>query len=893
MTGPRDVTDHQRAVDALRSDEERQAFLLDLSDALRPLTASADIKQTACVLLGRRLGVSRVNYYEIGGGEFVAEAGHADGVDPLTRGALDDRGEAWQRAIFEHEQMVVEDVRADPRFTADERRGMLGADIAAFVAVFLLRDGRRSADFAVHHRQPRRWTDAEVQLIREVAVRVRDAAERGRAETALRASEEKYRTLFETMTQGYALCELVRDASGRVVDYRVLELNPAFERHVGLPVAAVIGRRGSELRPNLDPGLLQHYARVVETGRPTRFEHHTEVLRRWFDYHAYPRGGDRFALLYEDISERKRRESDQALLAAITTDLVGLDTVQATMQVVGERIGRHFEVKQCTFAEFTDDFESANPVASWVASGAPGPARPRRTRDFLGGAALTSLQAGEPLIVDDARADPRVHAGAFTAVGLRSCIAAPLHRDGRWRFVLVVLDDAPHAWRDSDVELLREIAGNVFSRLERARAEDALRASESWLAGQKEALQAAVQGAPLADSLGVLVRTMAAQAGDGTRCAFYLVDPAGAALRHVVGMTEEYAAGVDGFKVGPDSPACGLAMHTSLPIITPDVRADPLWEPWLALAERTGFRACWSFPIETTSRKMVGTFAMYHREPREATPRDLGVAAVVTRAAAIIVSHSQEADERARAEAALRRANNALEGRVAERTAALAAEIKRRRELTRRLGEAQEVERQRVARDLHDTIGQLTAGLSMAFKAIDNAGVLPPPAAAQLAEAQAIAAALGKEVHSLAVRLRPTSLDDLGLDAALSQLVLEWSGRTGVTASFHSSGDSDRRLPPDVETTIYRVVQEALTNVAKHAAATSVGVLVRRPAGVVSLVVEDDGVGFDPGAATDRLGLLGMRERVDLVGGELEIEAEPGHGTTVLVTIPLAEGGAA
>lgn len=771
---------------------------------------------------------------------------------------------------------------------------------AAEAALAAARDGRSTYSHSFRVRLPDgavRWHSARGRYfyaadgapVRMLGV-LRDVTDERRA---VDASEEKYRTLFETMTQGYALTELVRDASGRVVDYRVLELNPAFERYLGLPIAAVIGRRGSELWPDPDPVLLERCAQVVETGRPTRFEHPVEALRRWFDYHAYPRDGDRVALLYDDISERKRREGDQALLAAINTDLVGLDTVQATMQIVGERIGRHFGVKRCTFAEIADDLESASAVASWNASGAPVFTGPRRTRDFLAGPVLAPLRAGEPLIVDDARTDPRMRAEAFAALGLRSLIAAPLHRAGRWQFFLAVLDDAPHAWRDSDVELLREIAGNLFSRLERARAEDALRASESWLAGQKEALQAAVQGAPLADSLGVLVRTMAAQAGEGTRCAFYLVNPAGTALRHVVGMTEEYAAGVDGFKVGPDSPACGLAMHTSLPIITPDVRADPLWTPWLALAERAGFRACWSFPIETTSRKMVGTFAMYHREPRAATPRDLEVAAVVTRAAAIIVSHSQEADERARAEAALRRANNALEGRVAERTAALAAEIKRRRELTRRLGEAQEVERQRVARDLHDSIGQLTAGLSMAFKAIDSAGVLPPPVAARLAEAQAISAALGKEVHSLAVRLRPTSLDDLGLDAALSQLVLEWSGRTGVAANFHSASDADHRLPPDVETTIYRVVQEALTNVAKHAAATSVGVLVRRPAGVVSLVVEDDGVGFDPGAATDRLGLLGMRERVDLVGGELEIEAEPGHGTTILVTIPLAKGGAA
>ena len=134
------------------------------------------------------------------------------------------------------------------------------------------------------------------------------------------------------------------------------------------------------------------------------------------------------------------------------------------------------------------------------------------------------------------------------------------------------------------------------------------------------------------------------------------------------------------------------------------------------------------------------------------------------------------------------------------------------------------------------------------LNSIGSGGGLPPPAAARLAEAERVLGDLGREVHALAVRLRPTSLDDIGLEPALGQLMADWSARTGVRADFHAADIEPGQLPADVETAVYRVVQEALTNVARHAQATVVGVGVTRPDGHVSVVVEDDGAGFDPAA---------------------------------------------
>ena len=206
-------------------------------------------------------------------------------------------------------------------------------------------------------------------------------------------------------------------------------------------------------------------------------------------------------------------------------------------------------------------------------------------------------------------------------------------------------------------------------------------------------------------------------------------------------------------------------------------------------------------------------------------------------------------------------------------------------ELLTRLVFAQEDERKRIAREMHDQFGEQLTALSTRIHMLKEACGDASPVRTHADALERVAQQLDRDVDHLVWELRPTALDDLGLRAALANYVQDWSKRVGISADLHTYGLLDERLPSDAETTLYRIAQEALTNVAKHAKAGHVDVILERRSNYVLLVVEDDGVGFEAGAneRTEGFGLAGMQERATLVGATLEIESSAGGGTTVLV----------
>ena len=202
----------------------------------------------------------------------------------------------------------------------------------------------------------------------------------------------------------------------------------------------------------------------------------------------------------------------------------------------------------------------------------------------------------------------------------------------------------------------------------------------------------------------------------------------------------------------------------------------------------------------------------------------------------------------------------------------------------RRVVEAQELERRRLARELHDQTGQELTSVLLGLKAVEEAKSDEERSEALAAVREQVVETL-HDVRRLAVELRPKALDDFGLVAALERLRDTFSEQTGMRVDLESQLDD--RLPSDVETALYRIVQEALTNIVKHAQPNSVSIVLTRNSRAVTAVIEDDGRGFTPDGAGEGLGLLGMGERLALLGGKLKLESSPGAGATIVAEVPL------
>jgi signal transduction histidine kinase len=208
------------------------------------------------------------------------------------------------------------------------------------------------------------------------------------------------------------------------------------------------------------------------------------------------------------------------------------------------------------------------------------------------------------------------------------------------------------------------------------------------------------------------------------------------------------------------------------------------------------------------------------------------------------------------------------------------------RDALRRVVEGQELERRRLARELHDETGQALTSILLGLKRVEEAKT-KEDARAAAAELRGEIVKTLQSVRRLAVELRPKALDDFGLVPALERLADAFSGDSGIAIDVQANLD-EARLPAEVETALYRIAQEALTNVAKHAGAGHVSVVVTRRDGSVTVVVEDDGRGFGAtGGDGAGLGLVGMKERVGLLGGRLAIESTEGSGTTIVAEVPL------
>ncbi|HEX4945332.1 MAG TPA: PAS domain S-box protein, partial [Blastocatellia bacterium] len=854
-----DITKQKEAAIVVRESETRQTYLLELSDAIRTLRDAVNIVEAAAQTAMNYFQADRCYYCEIEGDVVTIrrDAHRADLPSVANTYSLSEMP-LFKSVLQSNQPIVVPEVNTSDVMDDSLKQLCLAVNITAYINVPVLKDNRLVGAFCLTQSEPRIWTNTEIDLARETAERTWAAIERAHAEEALRESEEKYRTLFNSIDEGVTRIEMIFDENDKAVDFRYLETNPVITKMAGLPLE-IIGKKVSEVIPNLEPFWLETYGRVVKTGEPVRFEYHVEGLNnRWFDVYAARVGGEgsrEVVVVYNNITERKRTEAKLAFLAEISQDLVRLTNIDDTMNVLGAKIGAYFNLSACAFADIDEATDTGVIKYGWHRDDAPSLVGSYRISAIANEDFFKEIRAGKAVVVRDAATDPRSNPETLAALGIGSYIDIPLFRDGVWRFQLAIYDSTARDWRDDEITLVRELATRIWTWFERARAEAALRKSE-------EHLRLATQAA-----------AMYAWEYDVTNKTYTFSENA----PRVLGIALENLP-----RTVEDTPR----------FINPEDRALITTTLEQAIKTGEGFALDFRSVKETGEIIWLDVQAMVIKDANGKSQRVIGIA--------------QDITERKQTEEELRQIREQLEAKVEERTselrqmnAELQTEIARRQEmeterqrLLQRIVRTQEEERHRISREIHDSLGQQLTVLRLG---LENLQLLSEKdASARLTELQEMLRRLDEEIDFLAWELRPASLDELGLIPALARYIEEWGKQFNLAVDFHT-GETNHslRFLYEIESNLYRIAQEALNNVAKHAQARHVSVLLEGRNGHIFLIVEDDGVGFDPkqhltpGTTEQGLGIVGMRERASLIGGVVEVESSPGNGTTIFVRVPI------
>jgi PAS domain S-box-containing protein len=284
-----------------------------LADALRLPTDPEAIRSAAQGLLREHFAADEVRFHELPG-DAIADAGGASGEGGarstgVTADAFEQVGETALHLLRDGQVLVVDDVAEAPLLDTAARDAFVAQGIGSFVVVPLCKPDQPVVLMSVWKHAPHAWSADELALLGEMAERAWTALQRARTEAALRRSEERYRTLFESIEQGFCVLEVLFDDTGAAVDYRFLETNPAFLRHTGLIDA--VGRTARELVPDLEPDWFTLYGEVALTGTSSRFVQGSDAMGRWFEVTASRVGEPaerKVALLFNDITEARMAE---------------------------------------------------------------------------------------------------------------------------------------------------------------------------------------------------------------------------------------------------------------------------------------------------------------------------------------------------------------------------------------------------------------------------------------------------------------------------------------------------------------------------------------------------------------------------------------------------------
>lgn len=472
-----DITERKRS-------EDRQSYLLKLSDAIRPIHGAVEIEETVAKVGLDHFGSDRCYYCTVEDDVITVHRDAFRGDFPSVSGTYTFHNFAlFKKAMDEGRPLVVNNVHTTDVLDEGLRNICVALQIISFINVPVIKEGKPVGIFCLVQSTVRNWTNMEVELAAETAERTWAAVDRARTEQALRQSEEKYRTLFNSMDEGVATFELLYDENGKAFDMRYLATNPSLFKHTGVS-ADIIGRTARDFVPNLEPEWAETYAKVVETGEAVRFQQEAAGIGVWLDVYASRVGGEgsrEIVVVYNNITERKLAEQRQDYLLRLSDALHSLSDPIEIEEVVTREAMHHFKANRCYYCEIKNDTAVV--------------LRDAHTEDLPSVAAVyplssfaifkAAIDAGKPFVVNDIRTTDLVDEPLKQiCIGLQifSYILVPVVKKGATVGLLCLTQTTPRQWTETEKELVVETAERTWAAVERARAEEALRKSEAELA---------------------------------------------------------------------------------------------------------------------------------------------------------------------------------------------------------------------------------------------------------------------------------------------------------------------------------------------------------------------------------------------------------------------------